>query len=109
MRAWLLTVGEPLPGEKGRMLRAGVLASKLAARGHDVTWWTTRFDHFHKRQRIGPAISHSKEGYKIRLLESRGYHRNRSLARLWDHVQVARAFRRAGLTERRPDIIVASF
>jgi hypothetical protein len=56
MRVWLITVGEPLPldGPGERMLRTGILAAFLAARGHEVVWWSSSFDHVRKRQRSDP-------------------------------------------------------
>ena len=42
MRIWLITVGEPLPTDGAeRLLRAGILADMLSAKGHDVVFWTS--------------------------------------------------------------------
>lgn len=44
MRVWVIKAGEPLPidADRPRKFRAGWIAHTLAARGHDVTWWTDR-------------------------------------------------------------------
>ena len=53
MRVWLVCAGEMLPVDKGnqRSMRAGMLAKALRTRDHEVTWWTSAFDHSSKRLR----------------------------------------------------------
>src|SRR5688572_12390199 len=50
IKVWLVTAGEPLPlgKQEQRLLRAGLLARYLVAAGHEVTWWTSTFDHTSK-------------------------------------------------------------
>ena len=108
---WLLTVGEPLPildGESPRMFRTGQLARVLSARGHEVTWWTSAFDHYAKRHRVGAAHSVQWAGGEIRLVRSVGYQKNVSLRRFIEHAGVARGFARQAHGRPRPDLIVAS-
>lgn len=110
-RIWLVCVGEPLPIDPGeeRLLRVGVLAQHLVQRGHDITWWTSTFDHSHKRQRfsrnetveLGPT-------YRLKLLHGTGYRTNVSLRRMMDHWKVARQFRRLSLDQPRPDLVFAA-
>jgi len=54
MRVWVVSVGEPLPFDEGhpRLLRAGILARMMAARGHDVTWWSSTVIHMQKTLRF---------------------------------------------------------
>jgi glycosyltransferase involved in cell wall biosynthesis len=112
VRVSLVTIGEPLPildGVRDRPLRAGYLAHALADRGHDVTWWTSVFDHARKR-RI-PTEHDSIEvrsGLRIRLMDGGGYHSNVSYARLRDHRRLAAAFSRLIRREARPDVILSS-
>lgn len=111
MRAWLVTTGEPLPTDDAdiRLLRAGILSTALAQRGHEVVWWTSRFDHRRKRRRVdADARVMLDTGVDIRMLHGCGYHRNVSLRRILDHVMVARSFTRSVKTEPRPDIILCS-
>lgn len=110
MRVWLVTIGEPLPIDEGdpRIMRTGLLARELTARGHDVLWWSARFDHTGKRQRRGPARHRLSDGTELRLLRSCGYWSNISVRRWIDHVLVALAFVLASLRRRSPDVVVAS-
>lgn len=110
MRVWLIQIGEPLPvdGPHVRLLRTGILAETLVARGAEVVWWTAGFSHETKRHRVRRHASvHLGRRLTLKLLASRGYARNVSLARLWDHAQVARAFSRLAPNEPPPDVIVS--
>lgn len=109
MHLWLVTVGEPLPGSSGgsRLWRTGMLAQELVRRGHEVTWWTSRFDHFRKIF-FGPPDS-STWPLTIRFLEGCAYRRNVSFARLLNHCQIARDFRNRSRATAAPAIILCSF
>ncbi len=114
MRVWLAHVGEPLPIDavNERQLRMSLFAQHLAARGHDVTWWTSTFDHTHKRQRFEEHTDvRVSERLTLRLLYARPYSSNISINRLINHRQAANAF--AELAEahpahERPDFIFAT-
>lgn len=112
MRIWLLTIGEPLPvdGPDERLFRTGILAQTLARRGHEVTWWTSAFDHVRKRFRAPETSSVSWEGVdaEIVLLRGTGYARNISLQRMRDHRAVAREFARLASGRPLPDVILCS-
>jgi len=112
MQVWVITVGEPLPGYSGddRQLRSGYLAQLLAARGHQVTWWTSCFDHFRRkhftlrseRVEVAPNL-------RLQFLKGCAYRRNVSLARQLNHWQISRDFRRVAASYRRPAVILCSF
>src|SRR2546425_9945755 len=108
MRIWLVTIGEPLPtdGAGTRLLRTGILASRLTARGHEVVWWTSAFDHNRKAHRVHADTTVQLEPkLTVKLLSSPiGYRRNISLARLANHYHLARKFRRQAARETAPDI-----
>jgi len=111
MRIWLITVGEPLPvkGSRGRLLRTGLLAETLHARGHEVTWWTSTFDHWAKKHLFRRDASVTlAEGYRIILLRGLGYRRNVSLSRLFDHHLLARKFAKVSPDEPKPEMILCS-
>jgi len=112
MKIWLVTVGEPLPsdGSGERLHRSGLLSEALAARGHEVLWWSSTFDHSHKRYRAraGREIIIS-DGPRLRLLHGPSYRRNVSFARLANHRAIGRQFRALAKGERKPDVIVASW
>jgi glycosyltransferase involved in cell wall biosynthesis len=112
MKIWLITVGEPLPidGQGDRLLRTGILADRMVDEGHEVTWWTSGFDHVRKRHRSPKQGRISlRPRYQIHLLESLGYPRNISLARLRDQGYVARDFCRAAAEATCPDLILCSW
>lgn len=109
---WLVTVGEPVPMDaaRGRLLRTGIMAGMLADAGHQVTWWTSSLDHVLKRKRqFRNCAIEVSPGYRIWFLDSIAYSRNISIARIVNHVGVARQFRRAAPREPEPDIILCSF
>jgi glycosyltransferase involved in cell wall biosynthesis len=111
MRAWLLTVGEPLPlvdAGNPRLLRTGVLARHLVELGHEVSWWTSTFDHYGKRQRFEQDQQVDWNGVDLRMLRSVGYQRNVSLRRFIEHRGVARKFAHMAPGLPRPDVILAS-
>lgn len=112
MRIWLVTIGEPLPvdGKDVRLYRAGILAQMLAGRGHNVTWWTSSFDHTHKRQRVEKNTTLSLDEFmQIKLMYAPGYARNVSIQRIWNHRRLARGFRSLASKEAKPDVIIASY
>lgn len=110
MKAWIVTVGEPLPTDEGspRLLRSGALARHLVERGHEVTWFNSRFDHTHKRMRAELQQTFEHEGVKIELLAARGYKRNVSLARIRDQIAAAQDFRARASGMALPDVILCS-
>ncbi len=111
MRAWLITVGEPLPVDSGnpRLLRTGMLANTLVDRGHDVVWWTSTFDHSTKQNRFREdTCIPLSDRYTLRLLYGTEYRKNVSLARIRNHRQVAEAFRRCAAQGAKPDVIHCS-
>ena len=111
MRCWLVNITDPLPidGDQVRLLRMGMLAGFLAARGHTVTWWASTFDHYRKRHRFDRDTSVDVDGrLSVRLLHGCGYKSNVSLARLVDHAILGMKFAAQARRANRPDIILAS-
>lgn len=110
MRVWILQLDEPLPTDPGgRRMRYGHLAEKLANTGHEVIWWTSRFDHFSKRVRpVAEHVVKVSANYQLRFLDGPSYRSNVSLTRAWSQIVRARAFRRQALETDRPDIILSA-
>jgi glycosyltransferase involved in cell wall biosynthesis len=109
---WLITIGEPLPTDAPdeRLLRTGLLGRMLADQGHQVTWWTSNFDHVRKKHRFSSDhVVALRANLTIRLLHGCGYPRNVSIRRMVDHRQLARKFRRQSRAAPRPDVILCSF
>jgi glycosyltransferase involved in cell wall biosynthesis len=86
----------------------------LAARGHDVIWWTATWSHRRKAIRTAPLGIREDEGFAVRFVAVRPYERNVSLARLGSHRDYGRTFERLANESvssgqlARPDIILAS-
>jgi glycosyltransferase involved in cell wall biosynthesis len=112
MKIWLVTIGEPLPVKDGvsdRLYRTGYFAQFLAERGHDVTWWSSTFNHMLKKQLFDEdARITLRPGLELRLLKGHGYKTNISLARLRDHRQIAAKFAVAAAASPNPDIVVCA-
>ena len=112
MQIWVITVGEPLPRYSGedRRLRSGYLAQLLAARGHQVTWWTSSFDHFRRRHFVLRSERvEVGQNLQLQFLHGCAYQRNVSFARQRNHWQIGREFRRLAPGYPRPAVIVCSF
>lgn len=112
MRVWVVKTSEMLAtdNDNGRLLRSGLVAHMLEARGHEVTWWMSTFDHANRRQR---AHQDTVRGFgahgTICMLYSPGYRRSVSLARVRDHSLWGRAFERALRAPPPPDIILCAY
>lgn len=111
MRVWLVKVGEPMPGPtSGRLLRTQQLASRLAARGHEVTLWASDFQHAEKRHYFGETRREElAPNLRYVAMHSRGYQKNVSFARLLDDFDNARIFGRLAAAEPRPDVVYCAF
>ncbi len=112
MRTWIVTVGEPLPFDEagGRLHRTGMVAETLRNRGHEVVWWASTLDHGRKIHRFEqPTTVTLPNGVTIRMLHGARYTKNVSLARIWNHRQIAAQFYREAARMPKPDVILASF
>lgn len=112
MKVWILQTGEPLHIDKGnlRAMRAINLANALTARGHEVTLWTSDFDHFNKSHRYGKE-THLKysELLEIKLIPSCGYKSNVGINRLIDHAQLGRNLKRMLKNSPIPDVAFVGY
>ena len=113
MNIWLVTIGEPIPHaeNKLRLHRTGILAKYISENSnHEVTWWTSAFNHFTKES-IFPKTKSFNVNNKLKIIaiKGKGYKKNVSFDRIIDHAQVAKEFSFLSKNERVPDIIVASF
>ncbi|HZY67439.1 MAG TPA: glycosyltransferase, partial [Devosia sp.] len=110
LKIWLVRDLEPLPTDPGnrRLMRAGMLAQALARRGHEVTWFTSSFDHYAKRQRAeSDEILLPEPRLTVRVFRGPGYRRNVSLARIRHNRDFARRWAQyAHASAERPDILV---
>ncbi|MGN0827209.1 MAG: glycosyltransferase, partial [Kiritimatiellia bacterium] len=107
MRVWVCNPFDLLPGEGARLQRYGLLCRSLSCAGHRVVWWSSDFCHLSKRRRASPPPGFGE--VEIRLVPTRPYGRNISLARVWSHLRYAGMWRKlAEASGERPDLIVAS-
>jgi len=113
MNVWLVKIGEPVPQVEtniNRLFRTGTFSRVLAEHGHQVTWWTTTFDHFQKHHLFQQdTVVNLNDHLTIRMLHACGYTDNVSLKRLRDHRMIATKFASASGQVPPPDIIVAAF
>jgi glycosyltransferase involved in cell wall biosynthesis len=87
-----------------------MLAEELIRRGHDITWWTSTFDHFSKRyvaargevRTVGP-------GLELRFLHGHAYYTNLSWQRLINHIEIAQDFDQVARTLAPPDAVFCTF
>jgi glycosyltransferase involved in cell wall biosynthesis len=109
-KIWLIKDGEPTPLESGaRLFRTGMIASRLAELGHEVTWFTGRFNHAEKRQRSGNNKVQLSNNLALCLLEGCGYKKNISFKRILHQRGLAKDFKSSVAEFSKPDIIVAGF
>lgn len=111
MKVWMLQIGEPIVGiDPGvRPLRCNMLGDALLARGHQVRWWTSTFNHFNKAYRFPHYQTvELKPGLTATLLHATPpYHRHTSINRLLNQRSAARGFRIMSPSCEPPNLIFA--
>lgn len=111
MKIWLLNTGEPYPFmDDASLMRNGMLALELDARGHEVLWWGCNF--FHQlKQRICKQEEYRAFGKrsKVLLLDSLSYSSNFSLKRYRNNAHISKRFLARAADMIEPDIIVSSY
>ena len=108
MKVWIFNPYGNLPGEGWSPYRSTSIANALTARGHEVVWWVSNFEHRSKRVR---SASDTRVdfggGYFARILPARTYQRHISIDRIRYERSYAHALHAAVLAEpTRPDIII---
>jgi glycosyltransferase involved in cell wall biosynthesis len=111
MKVWLSTIGQRL--DHADNTRTMLLARYLIERGHEVTLWTSAYDHIRKQWRreyveTDADVWTMANGLHVRFLKGCGYRRNVGVRRLVDHILAARDFRRQARALPTPDAVVAS-
>jgi glycosyltransferase involved in cell wall biosynthesis len=88
----------------------GLLADAIVRSGGEVTWWSSTFDHKHKRA-VAPNGTRygSVPGCNVILTSAPGYRRNVSVRRLLFNLQTSRQIARLAKLEPKPDLILASY
>lgn len=107
MRIWILEIGEPLPIEKdARLYRYGQFSRALAARGHEVTWWTSTFSHAPREFVASGDKDEVVAGVTMRLIHGPGYNGSVSFGRIRHQRHFAAEFLRRADSAPKPDIIL---
>ena len=107
MKVWILQTGEPLHIDSAglRPMRAMNLSNALINRGHQVTLWSSDFDHFSKQHRTGKtSFIKVSDNLEIRLISSRGYKSHIGFSRLFDHAQLAFNLKKELRNQAQPDV-----
>ncbi len=81
----------------------------MERQGHQVTWWTSRFDHHRKVLRDEDAARGTGSRVHIEFLQGDPYPSNVSLARMRHNRQTAADFRRRAAAAAAPDVILCSY
>lgn len=111
MHIWTSTIGQRL--DNAENTRTMLLADYLIQNGHEVTLWTSAYDHIRKEWRSewkqnGGQPYTMDNGVTVRFMKGCGYKRNISLLRLIDHLMASRDFVRQAECLEKPDAVVAS-
>jgi glycosyltransferase involved in cell wall biosynthesis len=86
-------------------MRAINLSNALTARGHEVTLWTSDFNHFTKSHRYGKEMHIQYSNLlTIKLIPSFGYKSNIGVPRLLDHAQLGWNLNRMIKDDQVPDL-----
>ena len=111
MNIWLITIGEPLKTQNERPCKTGILSKMLVDKGHQVTWWTSTFDHQSKSYIYNndKCISVEENLEMIYLHSNIGYKKNVSIKRIINHKLIAKKFNKISDIKSTPDIIYCSF
>jgi glycosyltransferase involved in cell wall biosynthesis len=113
MNIWLIKEGEPLPcDDNPRLMRMGLLAEELVKQDHDVTWWSSTFEHGRKRERFDKDTElkiFDDNGLLILLKTPVTYKKNTSVSRIIYHDLLGRKFIKKAMLMEKPDIIFCAF
>lgn len=112
MKIWLIKEGEPLPcDESPRLMRMGLIAEYLCASGHDVTWWSSSFEHGKKKDRTDhtETVNIFGTGKLILLFSKVTYQKNISPSRMTYHKNLAGEFTSMARNMEKPDLIFCAF
>lgn len=108
MLVWIQNPFDNLPEEGYRSQRYRLMAEAFVRAGHQVVYWTSDFSHANKRARDF-SLTGKCPGVSLRLIPTRPYVRNVSLARVLSHRAYAREWLRQALKESgRPALVLSS-
>lgn len=112
MRVWIENPFDNLPIEGFRAQRYWLMAEAFRKAGHEVTLWTSDFNHTTKRKRL--VAGNGERGMAIRFIPTIPYYKNVSIRRIFSHILYAISWYRAAtkllkpLEPLKPDVIILS-
>lgn len=111
MNIWLIMSGEPLEMFGERPHRVGILSKMLVKQGHNVTWFTTTYDHQYKKYFYSETVEiKNRFGVSMIFLHSETpYKKNISFARIKNHKEIGEEFSKVARKMEKPDIILTAF
>lgn len=105
MNIWIVKIGEPLESN----MRNYILAEELTKRGHNVTYFTSGFNHQQKKWIKRAEGSYTTDnGISMEIINGCGYKKNFSIRRYVDHKMIAWKFKRRIQEKNKPDLILSS-
>ncbi len=85
MRVWIENPFDNLPLEGFRAQRYWLMAEAFRKVGHEVTLWTSDFNHTTKRKRLAKVTAEG-QGFKVRFIPTIPYYKNVSIRRIFSHI-----------------------
>ena len=110
-KIWFVCIGEPVPFDNNfsSLHRCGQLAYQFSLEGNDVSWFTSKFDHFSKSFLDVQNHTQLSKNFEMFYLLANSYKKNISFSRFINHYYLAKNFKKKIKSLSKPDIIYASF
>jgi len=106
MKVWIFNPYGSLPGEGWSQYRSTSIARALTARGHEVVWWVSDFEHRSKVRRALGEIDYG-DGFSVRIVPSASYSRHISWARVkYERSYASNLYQAVVSCGERPDVII---
>ena len=112
MNIWLVKSHEPIwEYDKEESLgRMGKLTKALVGANHDVSLFTSSFDHTKKKYKVDKTCSiNIKDNYQVNFIHSNSYQKNISLQRLMSSYKESRNFKKIISDRIPPDVIFCAY
>jgi len=108
---WFVCIGESVPFDNNfsSLHRCGQLAHQFSLDGYNISWFTSKFDHFNKSFLDVEDHTQLSKNFEIFYLLANSYKKNISFSRFINHYSLAREFKKKIKSLSKPDIIYASF
>ena len=108
---WFVCIGEPVPFDNNfsSLHRCGQLAYQFSLDGYNISWFTSKFDHFNKSFLDVENHTRISKNFEMFYLLANSYKKNISFSRFMNHYYLGKKFRKKIKSLSKPDIIYASF